>query len=203
MNNDRHPNEGAEVAASGEAAGSFFPAIIDIFIDPVKVFRRVGAGLTWWKPYIVIAVISVIHAWLSLPIQQRIMEIKMSGMSAEQLEKASANFGKFGLIGLIAAPVLLLIILVISTGIAHFIINMISSNSNFKKTLSLLTFCGFIGMLEQIINVAVVRLRGIEAIETFADQKVSFSLAAFFPGLEGFWSALMESLGIFQIWYYV
>jgi len=68
MNNDRYPNEGAELAASGEAAGSFFPAIIDIFIDPVKVFRRVGAGLTWWKPYIVIAVISVIHAWLSLPI---------------------------------------------------------------------------------------------------------------------------------------
>jgi hypothetical protein len=36
-----------------------------------------------------------------------------------------------------------------------------------------------------------------------ADLRMSFSLAPLFPQVTGILNALMESLGIFQIWYYV
>ncbi len=201
------PSNGSTMQGSGseveEVAVVFTPSIIDIFADPVKVFRRIAMGLAWWKPFIILSVVTIIIGYFSLPIQQHLMEINVYNMPEEQLERATAAAGKFGLIGIIASPVLILLVLLITAGVAHIIINLLSTNSNFKKTLSLITFCGFIGILGQIINVVVIRLRGIETIESIEDATLSFSLAALIPNVKGVWYAFLESVGLFQIWYYV
>jgi len=201
------PGSGSTMQGSGsnveEVAGGFTPSIIDIFADPAKVFRRIDMGLAWWKPFIILSVVTIIIGYFSLPIQQRLMELNVYNMPEEQLERAVATAEKFGLIGVVASPILILLVLLITAGVAHIMINLLSTNSNFKKALSLITFCGFIGILGQIINVAVIRLRGIESIESIADATLSFSLAALFPNAKGVGYALLESVGLFQIWYYV
>ena len=189
---------------SGAPSGGFWKSLIDIYADPFKVFARIDAGLAWWKPFILISVVTMGITYLMLPFRRRIMEIGLQGTSEEQMQRTLEGFDKFGaLISLIAVPILLIIAYLIVAGVAHLIINIMSSRSSFKKTLSLAIFCGFITLLEQVIGSIVIKTRGVESVESVADLKMSFSLAPLFPSVKGPLAALMESLSIFQIWYYV
>jgi ABC-type phosphate transport system permease subunit len=78
-----------------------------------------------------------------------------------------------------------------------------SSRSNFKKTLSLISFCAVITVIEQIISAVVLRMRGVESIESAADLKFSLSLAPLLGDGKGLLNAVLQSLSIFSIWYYV
>ena len=185
------------------ATGGFFRSIVDIYVDPLAVFRRIGAGLGWWQPYLLTSVIGIVIGWLSLPVNRRILELNERGMPPEQLDAMLENVDRFGWLGLLAVPIFYIAILGILAGIAHLVISIMSSDASYRKTISLLAWCGMVSILGQVIRTAVVLGRGIEAIEAEADAKISLSLAAFFPDLEGFAGAFLESIGIFEIWYYI
>jgi hypothetical protein len=183
--------------------GGFWRSLADIFVDPVKVFARIDAGLSWWKPFIVLSAVSMILGYLMLPFRRKLVEIGLQGRPAEQVQQTLSQTDKFGPVSLIAIPIVLVIILLILAGLAHVIINIMSTRSNYKKTLSLFGFCGLIGLLGQIIGTLVIMSRGVEGVESASDLMMSFSLAPLFPEVKGALAALMQSLGIFEIWYYV
>jgi len=192
-------------AAAPEPApkGGFFQSIADIFVDPFKVFARIDAGLAWWKPFILVTAVAVVLSYLMLPFQRKLIELNPRGLSEEQLQSTVEGFGKFAPLTLIIVPILLIITYLIVAGIAHLIINIMSSRSSFKKTLSLISFCGVITVLEQIIGTLVLRMRGLESVESAADLKFSLSLAPLVGEGKGLLNAALQSLSIFQIWYYV
>jgi hypothetical protein len=189
--------------AGEEVSGGFLQSIPDIFVDPMKVFHRIDRGLTWWKPFVLIVVVTILMQWLMLPIQQHILSLNEQGLSEEQLQQRLEATEKFGFLGLIMVPVFLIIVYLIIAGISHLIISLFSSDSNFKKTLSLISYCGLVALVEQVLTTVIVKLRGLEAIETAADARPSLSLAALFPDIEGFWRVFFQMFSVFQIWYYV
>ena len=195
--------ENAETPKEDMGGGGFVASLGDIFLEPNKVFKRIDAGLQWWKAFIVIAVLQVIIGWLNLPIQSQVLSLNERGMSEEQLSKALEQMGKFGLIGLILAPIAVIVIYLICAWIVNVGVNILSARSNYKKVLSLISFTGLITMVEQVISVIIVRARGIETIESAAGGRVSLSLSPLFPDLGGFGAALLESLSVFSIWYYI
>jgi len=198
MANDTGPVEGG-----AEVKGGFLQSILDIFIDPVKVFQRISAGLTWWKPFVLASVIGIINGYLMIPFQVKRIEFNPRDLSPEQIELAMERVQKFGFVGLILTPVIFIIIYLIMAGLAHIAINIMSSEANYKKVLSLVSYTGLVSILGQIITTVILLMRGIESVETMADMKVSLSLAALFPDLEGVGYAFLESLSIFSIWYYI
>ena len=54
-------------------------------------------------------------------------------------------------------PIVMIVIYLIVAGIAHLVVNIMSTRSNYKKTLSLVSFCGIIAIIEQIIGTVVSR----------------------------------------------
>jgi len=189
--------------AESEIKGGFPQSIIDIFIDPMKVFPRIRGGLTWWKPFVLTAVIGIINGYLMMPFTVKRIELNPNDLSPEQLEAAIERVEKFGFVGLIATPIIFLVIYLIMAGIAHIVINIMSTEAGFKKTLSLVSYTGLISILGQIISTVILRMRGLENIESVEDLRVSLSLAAFFPDLNGLGYAFLESLSIFSVWYYI
>jgi hypothetical protein len=190
-------------AAPQEARGGFLASIVDIFVDPVKVFARIDAGLSWWKPFVLVTVVSTILSYLMLPFQKRLIELNPRGMGEEQLQQAVDGFSKFAPLTLITVPVFLIIVYLVLAGIVHLAVNIMSTRSSYKKTLSLVSFCGIITLVEQIISTAVLRMRGVESMESAADMKFSLSLAPLIGEGKGLLNAVLQSLSVFQIWYYV
>ena len=138
-----------------------------------------------------------------LPFQVKRIALNPRDLSPEQIEAAMERTQQFGFVGLLMVPIIFIIIYLVLAGIAHIAINIMSSEANFKKTLSLVSYAGLVSILGQIITTVILRMRGVESIETMADMKVSLSLAALFPDLEGVGYAFLESLSIFSIWYYI
>jgi len=199
--NVRIPESGDRPAQ--ESKGGFLASIVDIFVDPFKVFARIDAGLSWWKPFVLVTVVSTFLSYLMIPFQKRLIELNPRGMGEEQLQQAVDGFDKFAPLTLITVPVFLIIVYLILAGIVHLAINILSTRSSYKKTLSLVSFCGIITLVEQIISTVVLRMRGIESMESAADMKFSLSLAPLLGEGQGLLNALLQSLSVFQIWYYV
>lgn len=186
-----------------EVSGGFFPSMLDIFIDPLKVFRRIAAGMSWWMPFAAVSVLGVVIAIINAPMMSKLIESRYATMSAEEYERVSSILDKWKYVGYIAVPVVILVSNLIIAGVAHLANSVISMRANFKKTLSLTMFCSFVGILSQIIGSVIIWTRGIDTIESAKDLRVSFGLGALIPDLEGFWYRFSESLSLFQIWYYI
>jgi hypothetical protein len=203
---DNQQNMQAPVAADPAAQGpkgGFLSSIVDIFVDPFKVFARIEAGLSWWKPFVLVTAVTMILSYLTLPLQQKLMELNPRGLSEEALQKTVEGYGKFAPLGLIMVPIGLIIFYLLAAGVVHLVINIMSSRSSFKKTLSLISFCGIITIIEQIISTVVLKMRGVEGVESAADMKFSLSLAPLLSDGKGLLNAVLQSLSIFSIWYYV
>lgn len=193
----------AETETAQTVSGGFLQSIIDIFIDPMKVFERIGAGLTWWKPFVLASVIGMINGYFMIPFQAKRVGLNPRDLPPEQVEAMIENTAKWGVYFLVMVPVIMIIGFLITAGISHLMINLMTSKANFKKTLSLISYLGLISILGQLVTSVVLLAKGVDSIETMADLKVSFSLAALMPEVEGAGYALMESLSVFNIWYYV
>jgi hypothetical protein len=187
----------------GAATGGFAQSLLDIYVDPFKVFRRVDAGLAWWKPFIVVCGVAIVLGYLMLPFQRRMIELNPRGLSEEQLQRAVEGFSKFAPVTLIFIPVVLVITYLIAAGIVHLAVNVMSSRSSYRKTLSLMSFCGLITLLEQVIGTVVIKMRGVEGVESAEDLRFSLSLAPLIGSGKGLLNAVLQSLSVFQIWYYV
>lgn len=192
-----------ETEAAQIASGGFLQSLIDIFIDPVKVFQRIDSGLTWWKPFVVAGIISMINGYLMIPFQVKRIALNPSGMPPEQVEAAMENTAKYGVYFLLVVPVVMIIGYFIVAGISHLMINLMTSKADFKKTLSMISYLSLISVLGQLVTSAVLLAKGVDSIESVADMTISFSPAALLPDVKGAGFALMESLSIFNIWYYV
>lgn len=183
--------------------GGFWRSLYEIFTDPAKVFSRIDGGLSWWKPFIVISAVSMALGFIMSPYRKAAFLPALQKLPPEQMEKALENMDRFGIVGLITIPIILIIMYVIIAGITHVAINIASSRANFAKMLSLLFFCGLVPLLEQIIVTAAIASRGVESVESFEDLKMSIGPAALVPNVAGALRALLESLSLFQIWYYI
>ncbi|MCK4537493.1 MAG: YIP1 family protein [Candidatus Krumholzibacteria bacterium] len=190
-------------AIEEEVKGGLLASLIDIFLDPAKVFARIAAGLQWWKAFIVLAVVNSVIAWFALPLQRQLVSLNASGISEEQLDMTLHQMETFGWIGVVGAPVGLLVIFLIVAGLINLIVNLTSAKSDFKMVLSLVCFTGFISILEQIIGTIIVRARGIDTIEVVSDSVVRLGPAALFPDATGILAATLQALSVFQIWYYI
>jgi hypothetical protein len=202
-NADFVPEELERTGSEPEVKGGLFASLVDIFVDPAKVFRRIDAGLQWWKAFIVVAVIIVAMSWINMPVQRQVVMLNERGISEEQLEATLQQMEKFGFIGLIIAPIAILVVWLIVAALVNVVVGLVSGRSSFKKCLSILGFTGLIGLLEQIIQTVIIHAKGVTSIESSADVKAPLGLAALFPESEGFARILMDSLSIFQIWYLI
>ena len=192
-----------ETKAAPAGSGGFLQSLIDIFIDPMKVFRRIDSGLIWWKPFVVAAVIGIVNGYLMMPFQEKKAILNPGDRSPEQVEATLEFMSKYGIYTLLLVPVVMIIGYFIVAGISHLMINIMTTKADFKKTLSLISYLSLISILGQLVTSIVLMAKGIDNIESVADMTVSFSPAALMPGVEGAGFALMESLSIFNIWYYV
>jgi len=202
-NPGRIPEEMDELSPSGEGRGGFVASLIDIFIDPVKVFKRIKAGLPWWQPFIVIAIASSAIAYFQQPITRHLFLLNERGLSEEQLQAQGEIMEKFGLVGMIAAPLVVLLIYVILAALCNVTANLVSGKSSFKKMLSLLSFTAFIGLIEQGLKMLIIHMKGIEEITSRDDLYLTTFSLNIFAKSDGILRAVLESLSIFGIWFLI
>jgi hypothetical protein len=193
------PQNSADTETKSDSIGSMFT---NIFVDPVRVFRRVTAKPAWGLPLLVMLVVVAAHGFLVAPLQweQQRQQIEMS-TEMEQQQKEQALQGMemmapysryFGLLGTIAAGIVFFIVV----GVLMLMGNVIfGGDANFKQVASVNAWAGIIGALGLVVKTALMLLQGT--------YDIRLSLAILLPSSDTnstLYGLLNSATDIFTIW---
>ncbi len=172
--------------------------LINIIIEPGKVFTHIKEKDDWWIPFILIVVVALLVTWISTPVIARITAQKLAEMGIDrELPKG------LGLLRYIIIPVGTLISWFLISVIFWMISNGFGGDWNFIKALDLYAYSSVVGVIKSIITVIVLMIRGSQNIISIRDLSVDTGLTLFFKPESTRLYVLASGIDIFQIWIYV
>jgi hypothetical protein len=183
---------------------SFLNRFVWIITSPSKVFEEIREGKAqWWQPWLIAGLIYVVVGFFAMPIQLAVMELNLSDVSIDQLDKQIELTEKFGVVQLAATPVLMLIIGLMVSGLTYILVSIFAADANFKKYFAITWWASVVVSFGQILSTIIIRLRGVDTIRSVDDSSVSVSLK-FLAGESGlFVKGLLASIDFFSIWSFV
>src|SRR2546427_11230380 len=133
--------------------------LVKVLYDPGAVFTRVGERPRFLAPFVGLAVVQMILAYLALPYAQAAMHAMLAQAATPQGANAP-DPAKFAILGVIFAPIGLLIGLLISTVLLWVLVSLVGGEAKFATLLSIVTYAGATSILLGIAGVAGVVLKG-------------------------------------------
>lgn len=183
-------------AERGESFASDLAGMGSFLIDPAGAARRVFSKWFWVGPLILMAAVTLITAYLMIPITQHVLE--NSNLNERQIEMSV----RMQQIFMWFAPVMVAILFAISTLILFAMSSMTSVNTKFRELFNLVAGCSVIQMLAAIASVLILKAKG--EVSSMAELRPALGLDIFLP--EGTNRLLMAFLGyfsVFEIWWIV
>lgn len=176
--------------------------IINIFLNPGSVFKRIKEKPEWLLPLIIVLVVLAIIAILTISATQdlitaqQIEAFKQRNMTDEQIEQA-LRFSSgpilfiFGGLGAIINTV---VILLIFSALLNLFIPMFGGEGSFKMVFSVVSFSALVKIPGNIIRLILVLLKH--------SLQVSTSIALFIPNLNthSFAYRLLNQFDFFILW---
>ena len=183
----------------------FFNRFVWIFVSPSKVFADIKEGkASWWQAWVWLSVIYLIVGYFSKPVQLAVMELNPSDLPLDQLDKQLEIMEGWGYwVQLAATPVILLVGALIVVGLSYILVSILADRASFKQYFSLNMYAGIVASLATVMTTLVIRMKGMDAIQTVADAKFSIGLAFLAPEEGALARALFSSVDVFSIWSYV
>ena len=163
---------GAPAGEPGEPAssGGFFSRLIWIFVSPRKLYADIAAGdAHWWQPWVWVSLISMVTAYISIPIQIQLTRLNPNDMPPDQLEKTLTAMQKYGFLGVISTPVMILVSSLVIVGISYLIVSVLSERSAFKQYFSLYLYASIVSAVGLLLATWLTVMKGVENIRSVED----------------------------------
>ena len=172
--------------------------LINIIIEPVKVFKHIKEKDDWWIPLILAIVIAWVFTAVTAPAVARLTAQKMAEMGVDR------ELPKFmGLIGYISVPIVTMISWLIASVIIWFLGNTFGADWDFIKALDLYAYSAVIQVIRSTLSIVILLLRGIPNIMTFRDLNVATGLNMLFSPENPRLYALFSGIEVFAILQYI
>jgi len=182
----------------GEQTLGFWAKLGNIFASPTKTFEALDNRPSWFWPFIIMIVVSLISAYLTMPQQ---MKIAVEGMMSqgdippEQLEMAKK-----------AIPISIMVMSVLMAAVWFFLFSAIyylfgsiflGGNSTYKKVLSVQAWTSFIMIVSLIVRIPLVKAKD--------SVLVSLSPAMILPSdyIGSKLYTVFSQFDFFNIWYLI
>src|SRR3989442_8713506 len=137
--------------------------LVKVLYDPGAVFTRVGERPRFLAPFVGLAVVQMILAYLALPYAQAAMHAMLAQAPTAQGANAP-DPAKFAILGVIFAPIGLLIGLLISTVLLWVLVSLVGGEAKFGTLLSIVTYAGATSILLGIAGLAAFVRQGAGAL---------------------------------------
>ncbi len=182
--------------------GAFVSRLGWIFYSPSRVFADIERdAVSWWEPWIWLGLLNIIIAYISIPIQLAVTRLNPRDLPEETLEQTIESMEQFGIFGVVAAPIVILIVSLITGLIGYVLVSILSAESSFKRFFTVYLYSSIVASFGVLISVLIVRyFKGLETIRTAQDASFSFGLGFLASPDDRFLKAFFQSLDLFGIW---
>jgi hypothetical protein len=189
----------APTPSSGASPLADAGRLVRVLFSPGAVYDELKERPSFWVPWIVVSIVYAAINWFQRPFTQRIQ--------AMALEKAGQPVPTPGAVGAIVSvvltPVGVLVLCAISAGIFYLLVSAMGGETSFKKMLTLVIFVFPITLIQTLLTVIVLHLRGVESIQSAGDLMVSFGADLLVPNdvqMGYFVRILLMGIGPLAIW---
>ena len=186
------------VMGEEEKTVSFWSRMGNIFVSPTKTFEAIDKKPTWFWPFIIMILVSLIASYLIMPQQMKIAIDSMSkqeNVTQEQMQVAM----KFIPISIMATSVVMVAVWYFLYSLLYYLAGsvLLGGNSTYKKVLSLQAWTSFIVVVSSIVRIPLVRAKD--------SVMVSLSPAMLLPSdyLGTKLYTFLMQLDFFSIWYLI
>jgi len=178
---------------------------LDIFLDPVDLFKRLDLRPTWLGPFIIVASLGILGAFWMSPVMERLMIAQApEGLSAEMHEQMMSSIKLSKYYGVVTTPIVVLLQWSVSAFLLFGVAILFGADTSYRKTLSVLGHASIITASYGAVNVAVIYLRGVETVQSPGAIRATVISPAYLlsasahPALH----VLLENLNPFSLWYF-
>jgi hypothetical protein len=202
------PEQKLAVPGQKLSVGDGFIGMLNAFVDPAGLAKRVPAPLSWLWPIITLIIIYVVFGYLMLPytlavvdlaINQRIRE---QNVPVEQAQRAADLTHKVYQFLPEAAPVLVILFILLFAWLVSAMASMAGLRAKFRDIFSLMAACQLIQSLQTIATYIVVHAKGDE-ITSQEQLTPPFGLDIFLQDIHGALYGFVNFFSIFEIWYLI
>jgi hypothetical protein len=190
----------------GVASGPL--GMLNAFVDPMGLAKRVRAKLFWLWPLITICIIYVAVGYLMLPYTMQLVDFSMQqrmaaqNLPADRMETARNMAHTFSQVGIAFTPIFVVGILALLAWLVSVTGSMVGLRAKFRDVFSLMAACSLITSLQFIATYIVIRTKGDE-IQSPEQLMAPFGADIFIQDVHGPTLALLNFFSIFEIWYLV
>lgn len=183
---------------SGVPVVSDLMRVIKAMFSPGDAYAEAKPTAPFWGPWLAVTIIFAIAAFLMSPYQMRMQELQM----IEAGRPVPESMKKIGpIIGLAMAPIMTLLISSIAALVLWVTTSLMGGEGRFKQLLSVQIHSWGPFLIQQFVMFAVLKMRGLEAINGPRDMQVGLGLDLLLPAeMEGFVRGLAMGINPFSIW---
>ncbi|MEO0293337.1 MAG: YIP1 family protein [candidate division WOR-3 bacterium] len=170
-------------------------SVINVIIEPQKVFEHIKEKDDWWIPFIIVILISFLFLWISSPAVNRLLAEKMAEVGVSKEFSKAAEIIKY-----IVVPITSFIGFLILSLIIWLLGNLFGGDWDFVKALDLYAYSSITQVLRTLLNIITILIRGTPNIVTLKDLNVATGLNLFFNPQNPKLYALFSGIEAFTIW---
>ena len=179
----------------------FFNRLLWVFHSPSKLFADIRDDkATWWQAWIWLSLIGVVAAYFLLPVSMIVIELNDTGLPVDQVDAQLDFLEKWGTALLATTPVTVLVQALIVFGLGYILVSILSANASFKKFFTIGLYASIIANCASVLNLIVVRMKGLDTIQSAYDAEFSVGLSFLAPEDGLLLKSLFSSFELFTIW---
>ncbi len=180
--------------------------LVNVFATPTDVFLDLKERPRWLIAFITVSTLSLLLAWFMLPFSNQIAyHMLLSKLSAQEAVRALALSERFEYVGLLFVPIVLLIKWGFLAALLYFTCILLDAPPEFKyrTVFSIVAYSEMILLFMSVVNVLVLYLKGIGAVQHITDLQAIVGLDFFMKNKRSDLPLfiLLNSINIFTIWY--
>ncbi|MBM3762922.1 MAG: hypothetical protein FJW36_22065 [Acidobacteria bacterium] len=177
--------------------------LVDALIDPKSAAKPLGEERSWVVAAAIGGALTFYLAHEMMPFTLQALRSSIpNGTESRQVEEMIASFYRYQRIGAAISPLLLVGKWLVIACIVYVGCVLSDVRANLKNLFAIVSHCGFIPICQDLLTLAVLRLRG-ESIESSADLVVRFGPDLFIRPEGKLLLGALSFLNLFHVWYYI
>ena len=173
-------------------------SLVNIVIEPGKVFAHIKEKDDWWIPFILIVIVTWVFLMLSGPAMARITAQKMAEMGVDREIPKFTEYIKY-----LVAPISHLVIWLIMAMVLWFLGNSFGGDWDYIKALDLFAYSSVVHAIRSVLATIILFIRGVPNIMTFRDLNIATGLNLLFSPENPKLYALFSGIEVFAIWQFI
>jgi hypothetical protein len=149
-----------------------------VLFSPGAVFTELNQRPSFWVPWIIVSVVYAALNFFQRPFQQRLKDLMLERAGRPVTPPSALG----DIIGLVLTPVGLLVLCAISAGILYLIASGLGGETTYKRMLTVVIFTFPVTLIQTVLTVIVLNMRGVSSIAGPQDMMVSFGADLLLPG---------------------